>query len=394
MIIFFIFNIVLIKLDLIGDMCVYLLLNYFLFCLLFSLQSSRKNLINKSINLFFILISSIWILSTNSLFSLWLGIECQSFCIIMVFLGLRPIYLLKIESLINYLFVMTFSGIIFVISLYYYFLGSNEEAELLPFLFTNDKLFIYFLTLSYCCKLGFFPFFFWVKNFFEGLTMIENFIYTGVPKLTMLIVMLKLNLKNELFFLLSYITIFIGAVQGLNQSNLKSILAYSSLSNLGMLAIFFVNSVSDDLACSFIYYYIFLNLGILSCLVYGNWVYIAELPKNYSNQKFISLLILFFLLNLMGLPPFNIFLFKLCVLYNLIFNFSDLFITVALTIPISLTTFYYLRIIVNFMYSNSNNYFFFRNLLTKKKKQKNISLELISINFVLVFSILAIYYLC
>lgn len=394
MIILFIFDLILIKLNVINNISIILILNYFIFSLNFSSQISNSNYINKTINLLFILISSLWILTTNSLFSLWLALECQSFCIVMLVLGLRPLYLLKIEGLINYLFIMTFSGILFVVSLHYYFSEGFIKTSCLTFPYSKNKIFISLLTLSYCCKIGFFPFFFWVKNFFESLTLIENFLYIAVPKLTMLIVMVKLNLKNDLFFLLGYLTVLVSSIQGLNQTNLKSILAYSSLSNLGMLSILFVNSITEELTNFFIFYYIFLNLGFLAALIYGNWTYIIELPINSSNHKFLSLLIFFYLLNLMGFPPFNVFFFKVSVFYSLICNSSNLFLIVLLIIPISITTFYYLRIIATLTQSNVNNYFFFKNLLTNKKENKNKIKEFISFNFVVIFSIILIYYVC
>ena len=363
----FFFNLILIKLNLTNNISIILILNYFIFSLNLSSKISNNNFINKIINLLFILISSLWILNTNSLFSLWLALECQSFCIVMLILGLRPLYLLKIEGLINYLFVMTFSGILFIISLHYYFYEGFLKTNCLTFPYNKNKIFISLLTLSYSCKIGFFPFFFWVKNFFENLTLVENFLYIAVPKLTILIVMVKLNLKNDLFFLLGYLTVFVSSIQGLNQTNLKSILAYSSLSNLGMLSILFVSSVTEELTNFFIFYYIFLNLGFLAALIYGNWTHIIELPTNSSNHKFLSILIFFYILNLMGFPPFNIFFFKVSVFYSLICNSSSLFLIILLVLPISITTFYYLRIILNLTQSNTNNFFFFKNLLINNK---------------------------
>lgn len=231
-------------------------------------------------------------------------------------------------------------------------------------------------------KRGVAPFHFWFPNVIEGLNWINNFILITWQKIAPFII-LSLTLNFYLIIITIFFSIIFGAINGLNQTSLRKLIAYSSINHLGWILASILNNENIwkiyflfYSILSFIVIYLFKNLIIFNL----NQIF-SILFKNHLIKFFICLP----LLSLGGLPPFLGFFPKWIVIELLIFN--NFYILIFFIINFSLITLYfYIRICFSNLILNFNKINFNIFLFLKIKNIKKIFL----INFISIFGLLFI----
>ena len=101
-----------------------------------------------------------------------------------------------------------------------------------------------------------------------------------------------------------------GAVAAIGQTNLKRLVAYSSISHVGYALAGLATGSNEGIQSSVIYItiYVLMNLGLFSCLLMmkRNNVYyeqIDDLSGLSKNHPLLSLSLLIILFSLAGIPP-------------------------------------------------------------------------------------------
>ena len=189
----------------------------------------------------------------------------------------------------------------------------------------------------------------------------------------------KLPISSNFIFIISIFSMIIGAIGGLNQSNIKIIIAYSGISHLGFILLSFSIYWTYFLDFSFFYFviYIIANIGLLSIFVKKNVSnYLIEISNSFIKNKFISILIIIFLLSWLGLPPFSGFIGKWIIIIGSLFSNNLLLIFIIISSTL-LTSFFYLRIIL-FLYLEN----FYINIAIKKTKNENFKNEFFFIRII------------
>jgi len=142
------------------------------------------------------------LVSANDFISLYLALELQSFCLY-ILASLKRYSNLSIEAALKYFILGSFSSGIFLfgISLLYGFFGTTNFYEINTLTFSSDiftnysspvLISILFISVGILFKLAVFPFHFWIGDVYEGSPMIITAFFAIVPKLSFLVVFVKL----------------------------------------------------------------------------------------------------------------------------------------------------------------------------------------------------------
>jgi NADH-quinone oxidoreductase subunit N len=181
-----------------------------------------------------------------------------------------------------------------------------------------------------------------------------------VPKIAALTVFIRflyvpfLNLIDQwqmILIFLSIASMLFGAIAAIGQTNIKRLIAYSSIGHIGYTLAGLATGSNDGIQSSVIYItiYIIMNLGLFSCLLmmkrnnkyYENIEDLSGLSKNHPLLSFSLLIILF---SLAGIPPLAGFFAKFYI-FKSVLEQSMYFLAIVGLLSTVIAAFYYLRII-------------------------------------------------
>ena len=164
---------------------------------------------------------------------------------------------------------------------------------------------------------------------------------TKIAPLSILIQIYPL-LNSTIILILAITSIFIGAWGGLNQTQIRKIIAYSSIAHIGwILAILPYN---PSLTLLNLIIYIILTAPIFIALILNNSITINSISLLWNKTPAILTIISLILLSLGGLPPLTGFLPKWIIITELIKN-NCLIIATLIAIIALLNLFFYTRLI-------------------------------------------------
>lgn len=206
---------------------------------------------------------------------------------------------------------------------------------LMYFIYYNNNLLIYYLNILFVYKMGLFPFFFWVKDVYKGLSFYNILLLIIIPKISYLVVLYKILVFDYTIIIIT--SILFSAIIGINQTKIKEILAYSSILNISI--IFFMITKANNL---YIYYLLLYSFFVLALLLILKYNYMLEYSSGFLNIDIY--LILLFIVTISGIPPLTGFFLKLTFLYIIFFN-NNLIFFLFIILGLSLSLFIYLRFI-------------------------------------------------
>nr|YP_005087645.1 NADH dehydrogenase subunit 2 [Solen grandis]ADV42029.1 NADH dehydrogenase subunit 2 [Solen grandis] len=214
--------------------------------------------VSPSVVLFsFILLGGVVITVVSpSILGAWFGMEVNLFAAIPLFCGKSGSE--SVSCVKYFVFQALGSGFIFISLLVGLGLGSLVELGLKSFLVGG------LMVLGMSLKLGLFPCHMWVPEVVVGLGWLNCFLLMVVQKVAPIWVVSGVGICDLWVFLLMCIcclTSFFGALGGLSQVSIRSLLAYSSLVHSGWVVIVSLVSV-----------FIFISYMLLYCMILGGLV--------------------------------------------------------------------------------------------------------------------------
>lgn len=291
--------------------------------------------------------------STNSWFSFWISIEIN----IIVFIPLiNSKNFLTCNSIINYFIIQSLASSIFLIS------------SILYFIFLNS-IFFYIIIFSILIKIASAPFHIWFPQIRENITIKSFFLLSTLQKIIPLQILTNFNNQKIIIFII--LSAVIGTLGGFNQTSIRKILAFSSISHLGwIITLIIINQYF------WIVYFILYTIIIFKIIIHIKINFINSInnihTKIITKQNKFQLFSTF--LSLAGLPPFIGFFIKI---FSILIIINKIPWILLILIPSSLGNMYfYTRIIFpiiisyNSFFKNYNNFsmksltFFFLNTLT------------------------------
>lgn len=304
----------------------------------------------------------------NDILIIFIGLELMSICFYVLagFLRLRQ---KSNESALKYFLLGAFMTgfILYGIALIYGISGTTNLAKI----YSNPKILTNFVFIigaglfivGFMFKIGVFPFQMWIPDVYDGAPTIVSGMLSTAGKIaavgTVLPFIISLNILNfrMIFSVAAVATMIYGNVIALAQTNIKRLLAYSSIASAGYI---FVGVASmNDFALKGIAYY----LVAYTFMQLGAFIIVSILEKkddgsrDYKNinldyykglgkrNPVIAIYMTLFLFSLAGIPPFAGFWGKYYIFYSAIQ--SNLIWLSVVGILLSLIgVYYYLKIIV------------------------------------------------
>jgi NADH-quinone oxidoreductase subunit N len=370
----YIFNYML-QTNLIVNIFVYILLSSLIFYLFIFWGYIKQTIFYLSFEYIIIILlvtfGLIFVIKSNNLLILYISLELSSLGLY-ILASYNKYSNLSVEAGIKYFILGAIaSGILLlgIILIYGFtgFLNYMDIAQLSIYILKNlnniytNGLFLglslVFIALLF--KLTIAPFHIWAPDIYKGSPLISVVFFAILPKIAILalfinlfllnldIIYLEINLINYYFVIISWL---VGSTLAIYQTNLKRLLAYSSIVHMGFLllslTLFSINSV---IFYQLIYIILLLNIFVvLLNLKNSNLKEIStiyELINLYKLNPYIAVNLSFIFFSFAGIPPLLGFFGKFFILKLVFFN-EGLFFVLFLGLFFSIiSSFYYLRII-------------------------------------------------
>uniref|UniRef100_E7CBT3 NADH-ubiquinone oxidoreductase chain 2 n=1 Tax=Kakamega poliothorax TaxID=201334 RepID=E7CBT3_9PASS len=173
------------------------------------------------------------------------------------------------------------------------------------------------LTSAIAMKLGLAPFHFWFPEVLQGSPLITGLLLSTVmkfPPLTLLF-MTSPSLNPSLLTSMAILSAALGGWMGLNQTQTRKILAFSSISHLGWMAI--IISYNPKLSLLNFYLYTLMTAAVFLTLNSIKALKLNTLMTSWTKAPSLNAMLLLTLLSLAGLPPLTGFLPKWMIIQEL-----------------------------------------------------------------------------
>nr|AFD94194.1 NADH dehydrogenase subunit 2 [Cracticus nigrogularis] len=199
------------------------------------------------------------------------------------------------------------------------------------------------MTAAISMKLGLAPFHFWFPEVLQGSPLTTGLLLSTAmkfPPLTLLL-MTSQSLNPALLTILAILSAAVGGWAGLNQTQIRKIMAFSSISHLGWMAIIIV--YSPKLALLNFYLYALMTAAVFLSLNSTKALKLSTLMTAWTKAPSLNAILLLTLLSLAGLPPLTGFLPKWLIIQEL--TKQDMASTAVIISLLSLLSlFFYLRL--------------------------------------------------
>ena len=303
-------------------------------------------------------------ISSNDLIVFYMGLELQSLALYVLATFNRD-QIKSSEAGLKYFVLSALSSglLLYGCSLIYGFSGSTNFNVISNQLNTDEYVLtfgIVFILVGLAFKISAVPFHMWAPDVYEGSPTSVTLFFTMVPKIAALTVFVRflyvpfLNLIDQwqmIIVFLSIASMLFGAIAAIGQTNIKRLVAYSSIGHIGYTLAGLATGSNEGIQSSIIYIsiYVIMNLALFSCLLMlkrNDQYYeeIDDLSGLSKNHPLLSLSLLVILFSLAGIPPLAGFFAKFYV-FKAVIEQSMYFLAIVGLLSTVVAAFYYLRII-------------------------------------------------
>jgi len=319
--------------------------------------------------------------SANDLLTVYLGMELQSLSFYMlaafkkrsshsVDAGLKYFILRSLSSSLylfgsSYLYVafgtINFDDLRALSPIMLFGVGETAGDPSFGYFASSGLLFVFF---SLFFKLSLAPFHLWSPDVYENSPSSSSFFFAVVPKIAIFTVLVRLSYYSlhqsfdwlkEVLALIAILSVMGGSLGGLYQRQIKSLLAYSSVSHMGYLMMAFSSGSKEGFQMVFCYLVVYMMSGlcIWSVFMLTRLKEADRVKQNKDLTDYVLLsksnymLALFFMVALFsvaGIPPMVGFIAKMNVF--LVAIEGKLYMVALVGVLFSvISTFFYLRLI-------------------------------------------------
>lgn len=293
----------------------------------------------KPIFFLFTLFGIVTAISSPHWFNIWIGLEINLYSFLPFILGTRsiPITTLRQEAAAKYFFSQAIGSIILLTAAISYY---NNYLNITLSLFLRAIL----------LKAGAAPFHFWYPRVIATLPWSTCWFLSTIQKFVPLFLLIRFfPLNPQILLSLGVIIVIVGGIGGLNQSQLRAIIAYSTIGQIGWI-------IATAQCCSDINTIIFFNyLTTISAII--TIFIVIEIktgsePSLYLNKyPVIIFIIIILLISLAGIPVLIGFFPKAFLIKTLIFS-GAIKTTILLILGALLNLYFYIKIILTIIFSS------------------------------------------
>nr|AAD51504.1 NADH dehydrogenase subunit II [Anniella geronimensis] len=199
------------------------------------------------------------------------------------------------------------------------------------------------LTMALAMKLGLTPTHFWLPEVLQGSSLKTTLIIITWQKLApTTILFLTWNQTSTLTITtMGTLSVLTGGLGGLNQTQLRKIMAFSSIAHLGWMAT--IITKSNKLALLNLMIYITISTPLMLSLILFSTKTVPDLTTTWTTSPLLTTMTMMMLLSLGGLPPLTGFLPKWLTLEELLKQDMTLLATLMAMMAL-MSLFFYLRL--------------------------------------------------
>ena len=313
------------------------------------------------------------VVSAGDLMALYMGLELQSLALYVV-ASLNRDSVRSTEAGLKYFVLGALSSglLLYGASLVYGYAGTTEFAGIMSTLEAGHMplgmLFgLVFLFAGMAFKVSAAPFHMWTPDVYEGSPTPVTAFFATAPKMAAMGLFARVAHDafgtvtadwTQIVALLSVVSMFLGAIAAIGQTNIKRLMAYSSIAHMGFALMGLASGTVVGVQAMLIYMaiYVTMNIGtfafILSMERDGQAITNINALNQYSKaQPLKALAMLVLLFSLAGIPPMVGFFGKFWVLQAAV-DANMAWLAVAGVVASVIGAFYYLRIVF-YMYFGS-----------------------------------------
>ena len=303
----------------------------------------------------------------NELIIVFLGLELMSLSLY-VLAGYFRESPASSEAGMKYLLLGAFASAFFLygIALIYGGAGTTSVPEIAAAITADDKsplllAGMFLLVVGFGFKVAIVPFHQWAPDVYEGApTTIAAFISAG-PKAAGFAAFLRIfmealpNLQVEwsgVLILLAMLTMTVGNVIAIAQTNIKRMLAYSSIAHAGYVLIGLAAANNDGISSAMLYLLIYcvMNIGAFGAVILaktedGESLMISDYAGLGTRKPLLAMFMGVMLLSLAGFPPTAGFVGKFYI-FKAAVGAGHIWLVIIGAINTAISAFYYLRVVV------------------------------------------------
>jgi len=326
--------------------------------------------------LLFSLLGMMLLASANSFLTVFLGLELMSLCLYAL-VALNRDSALATEAAMKYFVLGALSSglLLYGMSMIYGATGTlsiPEVAASVGALASRDHNFLVFglvfVVAGVAFKIGVVPFHMWIPDVYHGAPTPVTLVIGSGPKLAAFAMAVRLLVNalpalaadwQQMLALLAILSMALGNITAIAQSNLKRMLAYSAIANMGFMLLGLLsgvvdgNSLNRDAAYSAALFYIIIYT-VMSVGAFGMLCLLSRAGLDCENLEdmrglnrrnpWYAALMMLLMLSLAGLPPTAGFYAKLAV-FNAAVSAGYIWLAVAAVLLSLVGAYYYLRIV-------------------------------------------------
>jgi NADH-quinone oxidoreductase subunit N len=321
-------------------------------------------------------------LSANNFLVIYLGLELMSLSLYAL-VALRRDHAPATEAAMKYFVLGALASgfLLYGLSMMYGATGSLEIAEVFAGIGTGQgkravlALGVVFVVAGLAFKLGAVPFHMWIPDVYHGAPTAVTVLVAGAPKLAAFAITIRLLVEGmsgiaqdwqQMLILLSVASMALGNFAAIAQNNLKRMLAYSTIGQIGFMLLGLTPTVVSGNTLSaangyssslfYILTYVFTTLGTFGVVMLLSRQgfeseQIDDLKGLARRSPWYAAVMAIFMFSLAGIPPTVGFYAKLSVLQAIVSTNQAGYITLAVVaVLLSLVAAYYYLRLVKVMY--------------------------------------------
>jgi len=323
----------------------------------------------------FTLLGQMVMISANNFLIIYLGLEIMSLSLYAL-VAFRRDNAVAIEAAMKYFVLGALASgfLLYGISMLYGATGSldlNEVARVIATGAVNKPVLIFglvFVVSGLAFKLGAVPFHMWVPDVYQGAPTAVTLMLGGAPKLAAFAITMRLLVETlpalavdwqQMLTILAVLSMAIGNITAIMQTNIKRMLAYSTISQIGFILLGVLSGVvagadgsstnGYGAAMFYVITYVLTTLGMFGVIMLLSRAgFEAENIEDFKglNQRspWFALVTLMLMLSLAGVPPVVGFYAKLSVL-QAVLSTGQIWLAVLAVFFSLIGAYYYLRVV-------------------------------------------------
>jgi NADH-quinone oxidoreductase subunit N len=328
----------------------------------------RNNMVREEYPVLLLLsaVGMLMMISANDLISLYMGLELQSLALYVV-ASIHRDNAKSSEAGLKYFVLGALSSgmLLYGASLVYGFTGSTQFATIAATLTaTGSSLGIIFglvfIIAGLAFKVSAVPFHMWTPDVYEGAPTPVTAFFAAAPKVAAMALFTRAMLGpfkgitpdwQQIVSLIAIASMLLGAFAAIGQTNIKRLLAYSSIGHMGFALVGLAAASPEGVQgiVAYMLIYMVTTVGVFACVLamrrQGKQVEnIADLSGLARNHKVMAFILAMLMFSLAGIPPLAGFFGKLFVFMAAVK--SGLYVLAVVGVLASVVgAYYYLRIV-------------------------------------------------